>query len=78
MVLHTEHRLGFVPQSLDCLIIQIDFIHFDIGPHGRCIQRESVILRRDFDQSCVEVLDRLVAASLSEFHLKRGSTHRLA
>src|SRR5207248_11804338 len=66
MILHAEHRPFTVTQSFDSSVVQIQMRHLDIVGQRFRIDREAVILRRDFDLSSLQLLHRMVRASVTE------------
>ena len=67
MILHTKNRFGFVTESLNGLVVEVDSIHHDITGQGFRVNRETVILGGDFHPPGFEVLHRLIAAAMTEF-----------
>lgn len=68
MVLQAHDRQPFVPQPLQCMIIEIDVSSLNIG---RFVQHhmKTVILGGNFNASGGQILDRMVAAVMSELEL---------
>src|SRR5690606_8368900 len=74
VVLHREDRQLLVAQALDGVIVEIDFRDDGVaGLEALGIRREAVVLRGDGDATGLEVLDRLVAAAVTELELERLS-----
>ena len=70
MVLHAEHRVIPQTEAFERLVVQIDVREFDLAGIERIrVNGEPVIVRSDLDLTSRHVLDRLIAAAMSEFHL---------
>ena len=79
MVLHRENRLGTVAKTLARLVVEIDLGGFHLGRgQGAWIDRKPVILGGDADPARGQVLDRLVAAAMTELELEGLSPERVA
>jgi hypothetical protein len=70
MILHAEGRKLFVPQPLDGIVVQVAVRNFEALGKLSFIDRESVILGRDFDRSGFQVQDWLVSAAVAKLELK--------
>src|SRR6185436_15649692 len=66
MVLHTENGFGFVPHTLDGLVIEIYAINYDLGGKAGRVHGEPMILGGDFNASGFEILHRLVASTMTK------------
>src|SRR5581483_11656174 len=77
VVLHGDHGLAPVPEAFQRLIIQIDVRVFDIVLAQRVgIDGEAMILRGDLDAAAAQILDRMIAAAMSELQLVRPAAER--
>ena len=70
MVLHTKYGLGTVSQPFNRLIVQVNPVNFNYARNGIWINREAMILRRDFDPVTIQYFNRLVRAPMSELELE--------
>ena len=70
VVLHAKYGLGTVSQPFNRLIIQVNPVDLNFARKGIWINREAMILRRDFDPATFQFLNRLVGAPMSELELK--------
>jgi len=71
MILNAKHGLFLMFQALDSLVIQIDSVDRNIRRQRGGVNGKSVILRRDLDFSCFEVLHRLIAAAMAKLEFER-------
>ena len=78
MILHAENRLGFVAQTFDRLVVEIDAIDGDRRRQTFAVHRKTVILRRDFHFAGFQIFHRLIAAAMTEFQFESFSAERLA
>src|SRR4051794_16234883 len=79
VVLDGEHGLALVPETFERLVVEVDVRVFDIVRVQRIgIDCEAVILRRDLDASAAQILDRMIAAAVSELQLVRAAAERQA
>ena len=77
MILHTEQRQVAVTQAFERLIIQINVRELDFGLRQRVgIDGEIVVMRGDLDFAGVELLDRMIAAVVSEFEFESFAAER--
>lgn len=67
-----------MPQTGDGVVIEVDVGDLDIRRQRLAVNREAVVVRSYLDLAGVEVLDRLVAAAVSEFELVRFAAEDLA
>src|SRR5882672_1947161 len=79
VILHGQHRLALVPETFQRLVVEIDVCVFDLVRVQRIgVDREAMILRRDLDASAAKILDRMIAAAMSELQLVRAAAEREA
>ncbi len=70
MKLNRLNREPLVTHPLQCSIVQIDRSYFGQALIERIdFDAESMILRRDTDSACLEILDGLVGPSMPELQL---------
>lgn len=68
MVLNAEERELSVLKSFNSIIIQVDVRQLDFRfVHRLPVDRETVILRGDFNFAGVEIFHRMVRAAMTEF-----------
>ena len=70
MVLHAKYGLGSVAQPFNRLIVQVNPVNLNFSRKGIWINREAMILRRDFDPVTFQYFNRLVRAPMSELELE--------
>ena len=70
MVLDAEYRIFFVSNPFDRLIVQVQMGYFDVRGERIRINGKPMILRSDRYLSGSEILNRLVAAPMTEFQFK--------
>ena len=79
VILNRKDRHVFMPKSLKCAVVEVD-----VGRFTACLfetfgfHRKAVVLAGDFHLSGVQVLHRLIAATVAEFELERIGTQRQA
>src|SRR5438093_6094769 len=76
MVLNAKHRTRLMPQALDRAVVQVLVCDLDVGRKRLRIDGEAVILRRDFDLSGRQLLDRMICPAMTELELERSAAHR--
>src|ERR1051326_4952894 len=77
--LHGEQRQRAVAQALERVVVQVDVSEVDVAGLERVgIDGEVVVVRGDLDLAGVELLDRMVAAVVSELELERFAAEREA
>ena len=76
MILHAEDGLRLVTQTFDGLVVQVHVRDFQIRRQGLRVNRETVVLRRNFDFAGLEFLDRVVGAAVAELELIGIGAHR--
>ena len=77
VVLDAERRIFLVADALDRVIVQVGVRHFQVVWQRVAINRESVVLGRDFDLAGLVVHDRLVGTAVPELELVRlGATRQ--
>jgi len=67
VVLHGEHRQSPVMETFQCTIIQIDVGHFEVVRERFGVDRETMILGRDFDSTGLLIAHRMICAPVPEF-----------
>ena len=72
VILHAEHGLGHVPQALHGAVIEIEVRDLHVVRDGVWVDREPVVLRRDFDLAGLQILDGVIAAAVAELQLERA------
>ena len=70
MVLHGKQRETAVPQAFIGVIVQVQMGYFDVRGERIRINGKPMILRSDRYLSGSEILNRLVAAPMTEFQFK--------
>src|SRR5688572_30190095 len=71
MILDRKDRQGFVSQPGDCVVVEVDMRHLNFSGKGVGVDSEAVIVRCDLDLSGSQILDRLIAAAMTEFEFVR-------
>src|SRR5437763_17020456 len=71
MVLHRKYRLARMAEPLDGSVVEIQVRHLDVGRQRVRIDGEPMILRGDFDLARVELLHRMIRATMAELQLER-------
>ena len=70
VILHAEYRMAAVTKTFQGLIVQVHVRDLDIGWIERIpVDRESVIVRRNFNSLVDPVEHRVVRAAMTEFEL---------
>ena len=77
MILNAENRLALVSHAFDGPVVQIDAVDRNIGRQRGGIDRETVVLRSNFDSAGLHVLHRLVRAAMAEFQFECVAAKRL-
>ena len=77
MILHAKNRLRLMPHAFHRLIVEIDPIHLHVARQRLGIDREPMILRRDFNLAGFQIFHRLIAAAMTELELKGFSAKGL-
>ena len=67
MILHRKNRQSFMTQTRNRVVVQVNVRYLDFRRQAFGFDRKAVIMRGDFDFSGRQILDRLVAAAMSEF-----------
>src|SRR2546430_11164081 len=79
VILHGQHRLALVPETFQRLVVEIDVRVLDLVRVQRIgIDRKAVILRRDLHAPAAKILDRMIAAAMSELQFVRAAAEREA
>src|SRR5258708_5503742 len=79
MILHAEDRMRAVPEAFQRLIVQVHVGDFALLRVQRIrIDREAVIVRRDFDFTRLEVFHGMIRAAMTELQLVRAPAKRQA
>src|SRR5213080_2304695 len=65
VVLHAEHRLRLVAESLDRAVVQVDVRDPDVFRQRLRVDGKAVILGSDFDLTGLEFLHRMIRATVS-------------
>ena len=76
MVLDAEDRLVPVPEPLERAVVQVDVRHHHARGQRLGIDRESVVLRRDFHAAGLHLLHRVVRPAVTELQLERPRAQR--
>ena len=72
VILYAKRRLTLVTEAFECMVIQIDVSDLDIIRVQRIgINHKAMVLRRDFDLTCLAIEDRLVGPSMTKFEFER-------
>ena len=77
MMLDRDDRLFLVGKALKRAVIQIHMRRHN-PVHTVDINAKTMILRRDFHMSGVQIFDRMIAAVMTEFQLPRCAAKSMA
>lgn len=69
MVLDAEGGFVFGAEAFVGFVEEADMGDFDTGGKGFRQDVEAVVLRGDFNLTCLNILHRVVAAAMSQIHL---------
>lgn len=72
VILHSEDWPCSVSEAFDAVVIQIDMRYLQVGWYRLGFYCEAVILAGNFDFTSEQILDRLIAASMSKFEFICG------
>ena len=75
MILYAEHRLGFVAHALDRLVVEIDAVHRHVAWQRVDVHREAVLLSGDLHSATLEILHRLIGATMAKLQFARFAAH---
>src|SRR5689334_20112028 len=78
MILDAEDTQTHMAQTFNRVVIEIDVGDFRAGQIAIRRDREPMIMAADFHHTGQQILDRLVAAAMSEAHLFSLATEREA